>query len=123
MAPSRFPSGLSSHARPGHPQWGKYSLIKLPSESVLWSLAYLDTEDCRVYGAIVPLARRKPTCAKFASAPRRPWARGSASASLVVTISRGAPHSDHCCEKYPNAIYCKPAPTTGDKALEKPVTP
>jgi len=107
----------------GTPQWGKFSLIKLPSESVLWSLAYLDTQDCRVYGAIVPSGQKEADMCEIRFRSKKAVGQGLCKCVPGrYDLEEGRPTSDHCCEKYPNAIYCKPPTTSGDSAPKHPGT-
>jgi len=94
----------------GKPKFKDYSVLKMPTEKVLWSMAKLPEDYCRIYGAIVPkTAKSADLCdIRFRSKePVSPDGKCRCTAGKYV-LQEGRPTSQRCCEKYPDKVYCKP---------------
>ncbi len=107
----------------GNPLYGQYSGVQLPTEKVLWSMAMLDTGDCRVYGAIVPQNQMQPDLCDIRFRSKGPVTPGRCQCVAGrYDLEEGRPTSSECCAKYPNAIYCK-QPAMGPNPVPPPVPP
>lgn len=107
----------------GEPVYGTYSVVKLPNEKVLWSMAVLDTGDCRIYGAIVPSGVTQPDLCDIRFRSKKGVAAGRCRCVAGrYDLEEGRPTSQECCLKYPNAIYCK-QPAMGPTPVPPPTPP
>lgn len=107
----------------GNPVYGTYSVVKLPNEKVLWSMAVLDTGDCRIYGAIVPQGVTQPDlCDIRFRSKKGVFAGRCRCVAGRYDLEEGRPTSQECCQKFPNAIYCK-QPATGPTPVPPPTPP
>ena len=106
----------------GNPVYGRYSIVKLPTEKVMWSMAMLDTNDCRIYGAIVPASQTQPDLCEIRFRSKTAVTPGKCTCVPgKYDLEEGRPTNQRCCEKYPNAVYCKP-PEIGPKPVPPPPT-
>lgn len=107
----------------GNPLYGKYSVVKLPTEKVMWSMAVLDTGDCRIYGAIVPQSQAQPDLCDIRFRSQKSVIIGKCRCIAgKYDLEEGRPTSKDCCAKFPNAVYCKP-PDLGPTPTPPPKPP
>ncbi len=91
----------------GKPRFKEYSVLKLPTEIVGWALARLD-DKCRVYGTIVEKGATADLCdIRYRS--KQPVTTGNRCRCVAgrYDLEEGYPSSKHCCQKYPDKVYCK----------------
>jgi hypothetical protein len=111
----------------GKPKFKEYSVLKMPNEKVLWSMAKLDPY-CRIYGAIIPkTAKSADLCdIRFRSKdPVNPEGKCRCVPGKYV-LEEGRPTSSRCCEKYPDKVYCRqpePEPVPPPDAAPPTVAP
>ncbi len=112
----------------GKPRFKEYSVLKLPTEKVLWSMAKLDPY-CRIYGAIVPKTAKSADLCDIRFRSKDPVTSEGKCRCVAgkYVLEEGRPTSQRCCEKYPDKVYCRqpepeptPAPTPDTAAPPLP---
>jgi hypothetical protein len=98
----------------------EYSVLKMPTEVVGWTLARLD-DDCRVYGSLVEKGAKADLCdIRYRS--KDPVVQGERCRCVAgrYVLEEGYPSSKRCCEKYPEKVYCKEKTALPDEAPAEP---